>query len=57
MVGTFAGAGLIVASALGGAFVVGTNLFLPPIVRLVNRPPFGAVEVENSLLGRIAMSG
>ena len=46
MVGTFAGAGLIVASALAGAFVVGTNLFLRPIVRLVNRQPFGAVEVE-----------
>ena len=46
MVGTFAGAGLIVASALAGAFVVGTNLFLRPIVRLVNRRPFGAAEIE-----------
>ncbi|MBV9553673.1 MAG: MgtC/SapB family protein [Alphaproteobacteria bacterium] len=46
MVGTFAGAGLIVASAIAGAFVVGTNLFLRPIVRLVNRQPFGAVEME-----------
>jgi putative Mg2+ transporter-C (MgtC) family protein len=46
MVGTFAGAGELVASALGAAFVVSTNLFLRPIVRLINRQPRGAVEVE-----------
>jgi putative Mg2+ transporter-C (MgtC) family protein len=46
MVGTFAGAGLLLASAMAGAFVVGTNLFLRPIVMLVNRRPFGAVEIE-----------
>jgi putative Mg2+ transporter-C (MgtC) family protein len=46
MVGTFAGAGELVASALGAAFVVSTNLFLRPIVRLINRQPLGAVEVE-----------
>jgi putative Mg2+ transporter-C (MgtC) family protein len=46
MVGTFAGAGLLIASLLAGAFVVGTNLFLRPIVRLINRQPLGAVEVE-----------
>jgi putative Mg2+ transporter-C (MgtC) family protein len=46
MVGTFAGAGLLPASALAGAFVVGTNLILRPLVRLVNRQPLGATEVE-----------
>jgi putative Mg2+ transporter-C (MgtC) family protein len=46
MVGTFAGAGLLLASALAGAFVVGTNLFLRPLVQLVNRQPLGATEVE-----------
>jgi putative Mg2+ transporter-C (MgtC) family protein len=46
MVGTFAGAGQLVASVLAGAFVVGTNLFLRPIVRLINKQPLGAVEVE-----------
>jgi putative Mg2+ transporter-C (MgtC) family protein len=40
MVGTFAaGAGQLVASVLAGAFIVGTNLFLRPIVRLINKKP------------------
>jgi putative Mg2+ transporter-C (MgtC) family protein len=46
MVGTFAGAGQLVASVLARAFVMGTNLFLRPIVRLINKQPLGAVEVE-----------
>jgi putative Mg2+ transporter-C (MgtC) family protein len=46
MVGTFAGAGLLLASALAGTFVVGTNLFLRPIVMLVNRQPLGTAEIE-----------
>jgi putative Mg2+ transporter-C (MgtC) family protein len=46
MVGTFAGAGQLVASAIAAAFVLLTNLFLRPLVRLINRQPFGAVEVE-----------
>src|ERR1700731_701138 len=46
MVGTFAGAGQLIASLLAGAFVVGTNLLLRPIVRVINRQPLGAVEVE-----------
>jgi putative Mg2+ transporter-C (MgtC) family protein len=46
MIGTFAGAGQLVAGVLAGAFVVGTNLFLRPIVRLINKQPLGAVEVE-----------
>jgi len=35
MVGTFAGAGQLVASTLAAAFVISTNLFLRPIVRLI----------------------
>jgi len=47
MVGTFAGAGQLAASGIAAGFVVLTNLFLRPIVRLVNRQPLGgAVEVE-----------
>lgn len=46
MVGTFAGSGQLIASILAGAFVVGTNLFLRPIVRLINRQPLDAVEIE-----------
>jgi putative Mg2+ transporter-C (MgtC) family protein len=42
---TFAGAGQLIASAIAGAFVVGTNLFLP-IVRVINSQPLGAAEVE-----------
>src|ERR1700682_1391167 len=44
MVGMFAGAGQLVASLLAGAFVVGTNLLLRPVVRLINRQPLGAGE-------------
>src|ERR1700722_9656134 len=39
MVGTFAGAGNLVASAIAGAFIVGPNLLLGPIVRLINKQP------------------
>jgi putative Mg2+ transporter-C (MgtC) family protein len=46
MVGTFAGAGQLLASLIAGGFVVLTNLFLRPLVRLVNRQPLGAAEVE-----------
>ncbi|HEU0219130.1 MAG TPA: MgtC/SapB family protein [Stellaceae bacterium] len=46
MVGTFAGAGLLVASVLAGAFVVSTNLFLRPIVHVINRRPLAAAEIE-----------
>jgi putative Mg2+ transporter-C (MgtC) family protein len=43
MVGTFAGAGQLVASALAAAFVIFTNLLLRPIVRLINKlPPRGS---------------
>jgi putative Mg2+ transporter-C (MgtC) family protein len=46
MVGTFAGAGQLVASLIAASLVLGTNLFLRPLVRLINRQPFGAVEIE-----------
>jgi putative Mg2+ transporter-C (MgtC) family protein len=46
MVGTFAGAGQLVASLIAAAFVLLTNLFLRPLVRLINRQPFGAAEIE-----------
>jgi putative Mg2+ transporter-C (MgtC) family protein len=45
MVGTFAGAGQLVASAIAGAIVVLTNLFLRPLIYMINRQPIGA-EVE-----------
>jgi putative Mg2+ transporter-C (MgtC) family protein len=46
MVGTFAGAGQLVASTVAAVFVVSTNLFLRPVVQLINKQPLGAVEVE-----------
>jgi putative Mg2+ transporter-C (MgtC) family protein len=46
MVGTFAGAGQLIASLIAAAFVLLTNLFLRPLVRLINRQPFGAAEIE-----------
>src|SRR5436305_843962 len=42
MVGTFAGAGQLAASGIAAGFVVLTNLFLRPLVRLINRQPRGA---------------
>lgn len=46
MVGTFAGAGQLLASAIAAGFIVATNLVLRPIVRLVNKQPLGMGEVE-----------
>jgi putative Mg2+ transporter-C (MgtC) family protein len=46
MVGTFAGAGQLIASVIATAFVLLTNLFLRPLVRLINRQPLGAIEIE-----------
>ena len=46
MVGTFAGAGQLAASGIAAGFVVLTNLFLRPLVRLINRQPRGATEIE-----------
>jgi putative Mg2+ transporter-C (MgtC) family protein len=57
MVGTFAGAGQLVPSALAAAFVVSTNLFLRPIVRLINKQPLGAAEVETQYAVEVRCGG
>jgi putative Mg2+ transporter-C (MgtC) family protein len=57
MVGTFAGAGQLVASVLAGAFIVGTNLFLRPIVRLINKRPLSAVEIETQYAVELRCQG
>jgi putative Mg2+ transporter-C (MgtC) family protein len=57
MVGTFAGAGQLIASLLAAAFVVSTNLFLRPIVRLINKQPLGAIEVETHYTVEIRCHG
>lgn len=57
MVGTFAGAGQLVASAIAGAFVVGTNWFLRPIVSLINKQPLGAIEVETQYAVELRCQG
>ena len=54
MVGTFAGAGQLLASVLAGAFVVSTNLLLRPIVRLINKQPLGAIEIETPIQSNCA---
>jgi putative Mg2+ transporter-C (MgtC) family protein len=46
MVGTFAGAGYLLPSLVAAVFVVGTNLFLRPLVRRVNRFTITAVDAE-----------
>ena len=46
MVGTFAGAGQLAASGIAAGFVVLTNLFLRPLVQLINRQPRGVAEIE-----------
>ena len=48
MVGTFAGGGQLLASGIAASFVIGTNLFLRPLVQLINKQPLGAVEVETN---------
>ena len=57
MVGTFAGAGRPAASAIAAAFVVLTNLFLRPLVRLINKQPFGAVEVQTNYSVEVRCQG
>ncbi len=48
MVGTFAGGGQLLASGIAPSFVIATNLFLRPLVQLINKQPLGAVEVETN---------
>jgi putative Mg2+ transporter-C (MgtC) family protein len=57
MAGTFAGAGQLVSSVLAGAFIVGTNLFLRPIVRLINKRPLSAVEIETQYAVELRCQG
>lgn len=46
MVGAFAGGGELVVSTIAAVAVVLTNLFLRPLVRLINRQPLAETEVE-----------
>lgn len=46
-VGVFAGAGYLVPAAIATGFIVATNLALRPIVRLINRQPLIATEVDH----------
>lgn len=57
MVGTFAGAGQLLASVIAGAFVFGTNLFLRPIIQLINSQPAGALEVETHYVVELRCPG
>jgi putative Mg2+ transporter-C (MgtC) family protein len=57
MVGTFAGAGQLVASAVATSFVIFTNLLLRPIVQLINKQPLGAVEVETHYAVEVRCQG
>jgi putative Mg2+ transporter-C (MgtC) family protein len=46
MVGTFAGAGQLVASGIAAGFVILTNLVLRPLVQIINKQPYTATEVD-----------
>ncbi|MBV8392969.1 MAG: MgtC/SapB family protein [Alphaproteobacteria bacterium] len=57
MVGTFAGAGYLLPSLVAAVFVVGTNLFLRPLVRRVNRFTVAAVDAETQYTVEIVCKG
>ncbi len=57
MVGTIAGAGFAGPSLLAAAFVIGTNLLLRPLVRLVNRRLPAAGDAETHYTVEIACRG
>lgn len=57
MVGSLAGAGLLGPSVLAATFVVGTNLFLRPLVRRVNRHFMNSTDVEAHYTVEIACRG
>ena len=57
MVGSLAGAGLLGPSVLAATFVVGTNLFLRPLVRRVNRHFMTSTDVEAHYTVEIACRG
>ena len=54
MVGTFAGAGYLAPSLLAAGFVVGTNLFLRPLVRRMNHLVLTATDAETYYTVEIA---
>lgn len=57
MVGSLAGAGLLGPSILAGAFVVGTNLLLRPLVRRVNRHFMAKTDGESHYTVEITCRG
>jgi len=54
MVGTIAGAGYFAPSLVAAVFVVGTNLFLRPLVRRMNRLSFASGNAETYYTVEIA---
>ena len=57
MVGTFAGGGYYLPSAIATAFVVATNLFLRPLVRLLNRQSLTATNAETQYSVEVTCKG
>jgi putative Mg2+ transporter-C (MgtC) family protein len=57
MVGTFAGSGYYLPSAVATAFVVATNLFLRPLVRLLNRQSLTATNAETQYSVEVTCKG
>src|SRR5436190_23574857 len=43
--------------ALAAAFVVSTNLFLRPVIQLINKQPLGAAEIETQYAVEIRCDG
>jgi putative Mg2+ transporter-C (MgtC) family protein len=56
-VGFLAGAGYWRHAALAAGFVVGVNLLLRPLVRLVNRQPLESAEIETSYVVSVTCRG
>ncbi len=56
-VGTFAGAGLMLEAAIAAAFVTLTNLFLRPLVRLINRQAAPSQEGETQYVVTVVCRG
>ncbi len=52
-VGVLCGSGALAHAALAAGFVVLTNLFLRPLVRLINKQPLASAEVEINYLVRV----
>src|ERR1700733_1385253 len=57
MVGTFAGGGYYLPSAIATGFVVATNLFLRPLVRLLNRQSLTATNAETQYSVEVTCKG